>query len=387
MTEPLNATRPGLVLAALGAAYFFIGATSLGVIGLVPEMAGGLAVSPAAIGALVTVFAIVYAIAAPVLQAFLGAVQRRTLITVGVLMMALSCFLSAVAQDYWILALSRVGMALGAALAGPTASAAAAALVAPEHRGRALAAVFTGLTVSTVLGVPLASWLGQAVGWRWSWAVMGIMALPVALCVWTLLDPSNRGQRATLSALVGVMRDRALALSISTTAVQLHAQFITYGLLAVWLIEVAGFDRSQIPPLLFLFGISGVAGNALSPMIAGLVGPERAVQFCLGVMSAVVLAMWIAPDISWAVALMLVLWSIAGLMVMAPMQTRLVRLSPERAGLSFALNASAVYVGMSVGSAVGAAVLSTYGPEPLPLLTALFGIAALLVFRAGLERE
>ena len=381
-TQAAFPVRIALIILAI--AYFIVGTTSLGVIGLVAEMSAALEVRASAIAGLVTIFAIVYAVTAPLAQAVLGGIARRKLIAGGVMLMALSCFLCAAAPDYWTVAASRVCMALGAALTGPTASAAGAALVPPEHRARALAAVFTGLTVASVFGMPMASWLGQTFGWRMAWAIMGVAALTIVPFVLMAMDDRNRGQRATLANMIAVMRDRALALSISTTALQLMAQFITYGLLAVWLVQVAGAAHHMVPVLLFCFGIGGVVGNQLSSHIVARLGPEGTVTACLGTVAAAVALMWLLPPAIWLILPLMVAWSAAGLMVMAPLQTRLVRLDPANANLSLALNASAIYVGMSVGSAISGVAYEMLGLEVLPLLTAIGMVLALIAFRASL---
>ncbi|MEM9061867.1 MAG: MFS transporter [Pseudomonadota bacterium] len=388
MTDP-EAAQPVPVrtaLIVLAVAYFFVGATSLGVIGLVAEMSAGLGVRESAIAGLVTIFAVCYAVSAPVAQAVLGGIARRRLIAAGVTLMAVSCFICAIAPDYLTAAASRVGMALGAAITGPTASAAGAAMVPPEQRARALAAVFTGLTVASVLGMPLASFLGQTFGWRVAWVIMGLAALATAPVVLRVMDDDNRGSRATLSVLLSVLRDRALALSISTTALQLMGQFITYGLLAVWLVQVAEAPHHLVPLLLFCFGIGGVLGNQVSSVIAGRLGPEGTVTACLVTVILALATLWLLPPVLWLIVPTMMMWSAAGLMVMAPLQTRLVRLDPGKSNLSLALNASAVYVGMSVGSAVSAAAYETVGISVLPLLTAVGIAMALLAFRASLVR-
>lgn len=375
-----------VALAVLAVAYFFVGTTSLGVVGLVAEMSAGLGVGNSSIAGLVTIFAVVYAVAAPMGQALLGNVARRRLIAGGVTLIALSCFVCALAPDYLTVALSRVGMALGAALTGATASAAGAAMVPPDQRAKALAAVFTGLTVSSVMGMPLASWLGQTFGWRTAWGVMGCAALMVAPVVLMVMDDRNRGQRATLAAMIGVMGDRALALSISTTALQLMGQFITYGLLAVWLVQVAQAPHHLVPVLLFCFGIGGVLGNQASFWVSARLGPEGTVTACLCTVIAALSILWVLPPVLWLIVPVMMVWSAAGLMVMAPLQTRLVRLGPEVSNLSLALNASAVYVGMSVGSAISAVAYESVGIGVLPLLTACGIGTALLAFRASLVR-
>ncbi len=390
MSDDGTALSPGvnvrLALLALSAAYFFIGATSLGVIGLVVEMGEALDVSASLIAALVTVFAVVYALAAPGLQALLGGLPRRNLICSGLVLVAASCFLCAVATDYATVLLARAGMAIGAAMTGPTASAAGAAMVPPERRARALAAVFAGLTLSTVLGIPTMSFLGQVIGWRWSWAAVGIAALAVAPLVWAMVPASNRGAKATLSALIGVLRDSAIALTVSTTAVQIAGQFVLFALLAAWLVEYLGTSLRVVPLVLLLFGIGGVVGNALSSFVEQKLGAENTVQSAILVMAVSILAMGLIPHWPLFALALAVVWSVSGLAIMAPLQSRLVRLEPARVNLALALNASAIYVGMSTGSAAAGLLYDGFGVAVLPFVAAAVIALSLLVFRASLTR-
>ena len=378
--------RLRFALIALAAAYFFIGATSLSIIGLVPEMSADLGVTPASIASLVTIFALVYAVAAPGLQAALGGFSRAKLVSAGPVLVALSCFGSAMAGDYATVAASRVTMALGAALAGPTASAAAASMVPPERRAQALATVFAGLTLSTVFGVPLASFLGQTFGWRSAWVAIGLAALLVAPLVLLAMDRTNRGTKASVAALIAVMRDRALALTIATTALQICAQFITYALLTIWLLDHLGTPASLVPVALLVFGIGGVVGNALATPIERRLGPETTVRLCLIVLALALLGLWFSTPWPALILVLAFLWSASGLMIMAPLQSRLVRLAPEAVNLSMAMNASAIYVGMSAGAALSGVFFTQFGLANLPLISVIAAVLALLVFQASLVR-
>ena len=378
--------RLRFALIALAAAYFFIGATSLSIIGLVPEMSADLGVTPASIASLVTIFALVYAVAAPGLQAALGGFSRAKLVSAGLVLVALSCFGSAMAGDYATVAASRVTMALGAALAGPTASAAAASMVPPERRAQALATVFAGLTLSTVFGVPLASFLGQTFGWRSAWVAVGLAALLVAPLVLLAMDRTNRGTKASVAALIAVMRDRALAMTIATTALQICAQFITYALLTIWLLDHLGTPVSLVPVALLVFGIGGVVGNALATPIERRLGPETTVRLCLIVLALALLGLWFSTPWPALILVLAFLWSASGLMIMAPLQSRLVRLAPEAVNLSMAMNASAIYVGMSAGAALSGVFFTQFGLANLPLISVIAAVLALLVFQASLVR-
>ncbi len=155
-----------LGLWSLSMAYFVMGTSSIAVVGLVNNMAADLQVSKPDVAVLITVFALTFALAAPLLQVAAGSLPRRSLLLGGLVVMASGCLLSALAPSYGGVVAARVLMALGAAAVGPVASGLGAGLVPPERQGHALAVVFGGMTLASVLGLPLTAWLGAQLGWR-----------------------------------------------------------------------------------------------------------------------------------------------------------------------------------------------------------------------------
>jgi len=162
-----------LVWLAIGA--FAIGTEALMIAGLLPAIAADFHTTIATAGELITIFAIAYAVGSPILSALCGNLDRRRL-----LMIALSCFtaanlLAATTQSLWQLVAVRVLLALSAGLFMPTAYAVAASLVPPERRGRAIAAVTSGMTIATVLGVPLGAWIGGHADWRSTFLIVAVL--------------------------------------------------------------------------------------------------------------------------------------------------------------------------------------------------------------------
>ncbi|MGR3782240.1 MAG: MFS transporter, partial [Albimonas sp.] len=236
---------PRVALFALGGAYFVLGCASLGAVGMVEEIQAGLGVSAAAVASLVTVFSVVYALTAPAAQAVAGHLRRRAAIAGGLTAIAAGCVISAAAPSYTVLICARLLMGLGAAMTGPFLTAAAATLVAPEDRARALATVFAGVTASSVLGVPLASFLAQTLGWRWAWGALALAAVICAVVVWQLLPAANRGSRASIATLTAVLRNRPLAMTVAACGTSVVGMFSTYALIAVWLAEVGRLEASM----------------------------------------------------------------------------------------------------------------------------------------------
>ncbi len=150
----MNDRRRAYALATLTAAYFVMGTTTMAAIGALPSIADGLHVSRGAVANLIAVFALTYAVSAPLIQMVLGALERRALLLGGLSLATLGALLAAAAPSYGALFAARVLTALGAAAIGPVASALGAGLVERHQQGRALAAVFMGMTLSSVLSMP-----------------------------------------------------------------------------------------------------------------------------------------------------------------------------------------------------------------------------------------
>ncbi|MEM6441193.1 MAG: MFS transporter [Pseudomonadota bacterium] len=370
-------------LYALATGQFVVGVTSLSVVGMVAEMRAALGVGTADIALLLTVFAATYALAAPVLQAALGGLPRRALIVGAMALSSGSCFALAASTEWWMVAGARVFMALAAAMIGPTAAAAAASLVPPKRRAMALSIVFGGITLSSVAGIPMSSFLAQQLGWREAWAAVGGAVLLCAPFVWWTVPRGNRGETGSALALLGVLASRAQGLTVGAVAMQFAGGFILYGLISVWLVEEAGLPRDWLPPVLFGYGMTGVLANVVSGPVSGRLGVERTITLGMAATCLGCLGMWASPQPLWAGLAALVCMGASWLMIMAPIQARLVRLAKARAQLALAFNASALYVGMAIGSAVGGALYELEGAGALPLYAASGIAAALAVFSLG----
>jgi MFS transporter, DHA1 family, inner membrane transport protein len=361
-----------------------MGVGAMSVIGLVEPMAHDLGVSRGAVALLVTVYALIYAIAAPALQTVVGHWDRRHLIVLGLGTMAIGSLMCAIASSFAVVAAARMLMAIGGALVGPMSSAAGAGLVPAERQGAALGIVFSGMTIATVLGVPLCAFLGAIVGWRVVMALVAGLSVAVMILVLIALPSGSRGIRTTQGALLTVISDKVLAPAISVTFFQMAAQFATYSLIGAYLITIFNVDISLVPVALVIFGIGGVVGNTMAARLIGTFGVEQLILASLVMLGLIFGAFLVAP-VSVVIAFsLLALWSIAALLMMAPQQARLVTIAPGAGNLVLALNASALYLGMAVGSALAGLIFDRLGAAALPLaslaLTAL-GLLAFLVSR------
>lgn len=374
-----------LALPALAGAYFTLGVASLSVVGLAGPIAAEFGGGAGRAGLLVLLFAATYAPAAPGLQMLVGHLPRRALILVGVALIAAGAAGGALAPSFAALGISRVVMALGAALAGPMSSAAAAGLVPPERRGQALASVFAGLTAAIVLGVPLAAWMGAHLGWRAATGAIALLALAVGLLVVLAVPDAGRGRRAGLASFAALLGRRAIGLPLLAAVAQNAAQFATYALFGTFVTARLALDAAWLPTLLLLFGAGGVLGNHLAGMLSARVAAARlALGSLLALAGAFGLLAVLPAGAPLPVGLVLVgAWAVAGLVFNAPQQALLVERAGEARNLALALNASAIYAGMGLGGAIASTVHGLAGPGALPVASLALMAVAIVAFVAG----
>ncbi|MFI7694525.1 MFS transporter [Nonomuraea sp. NPDC049655] len=378
-----RSSTPALLTLALG--YFALGTASLAVVGLSGPIAADLKVPAATVGTLVTVFALVFALAAPVAAIALGRLDRRTVLLVGLALMTLGGAAGAMAPDFTALAAARVAAGLGAAIFGPAASATGSMIVPAEQRPRALAVVFGGMTAATVLGVPLASAAGTAIGWRATMAAVVALTLVAGALLAVLLPPVAPGPAPTARAFAAALRTRGATLMIATTLLVLTAQFTVYGVAGAYLAARFGAGPGLVSLTLLVFGALGMVGNAAGSRVYARLGGGRTIAVALAGLTLAFLALAGAPAVPAAGVAVFAFWAVFNTLFMAPQQARLVELLPEQRGVLLALNASALYSGMSLGSLLGANLLPALGGHWLPAL-ALLPLAAAVTAHAASTR-
>jgi DHA1 family inner membrane transport protein len=371
---------PNLSLAVLSSCYFILAVASLAVIGLLVPMAEGLSATKSEIAYLVAAFSITNAIAAPVLQTVVGDWDRRWVILIGLVGIAIGTAITAIATQYGVAVLGRMILAVGAAIVGPMASSAGASLVDVSQRGMALGKVFAGMTIATVSGVPLTAVGGDLIGWRATLLVIAAFALVIGVAVWALVPETERGNRARLADIREILTDRILAPAISVTAFQMAGQLATYAVIAVYLVEWLQMPSEWLPFALITFGVGGIAGNIFAMRMVDRIGPDVLILGSLMCTGVVFVGIQVTVAIPWIVFSLLGAWAVASMVLFAPQQTRLIGMRPEMANLLLALNGSAVYGGMAVGSAVGGYVYGAVGVFWLAPTSAIFVVLAIGAF-------
>ncbi|WP_298861280.1 MFS transporter [uncultured Sulfitobacter sp.] len=349
------------MIPALSACNFVIGIGAFGIIGLVEPLGADMSLTPAQTGQLLTVYAVSYAFLSPLLIASTGKVGRRRIMALGFVIFALAALISALSPSMTGLNIARIMAAAGAGIFTPLSAAVAAGLTPENNRAKVLAAVFFGLTMSQVVGVPASSWIAYTFGWRWAFWLVFALALPCIWLIWTRVPAGLRFQPVTLGDLRDVIGEGRLMLAIGFTGSFIGAQYVLFTYIAPLLSSTMGFGGDGIALTLMMAGFGAVAGNILGGYLSDRFG-WRITLTGLCIFQMLMMPMFSLLPVSVPVLICMVfLWAMGGWSFMAAQQVRLFALAGHRAPVVLALNAAAIYVGAAIGAALGGLMITNFG--------------------------
>jgi len=347
---------PAVLALAMGG--FAIGTTEFMAMGLLPQVADGVGVSIPQAGHLISAYALGVVIGAPVL-AFLGArLPRRGLLVALMTAYAVANALSALAGSYGLLLASRFlcGVPHGAFFG--VASLVAASLAPRGREGRAVATVMIGLSVANVAGVPVATWLGQAVGWRAAFWVAAGLAVVTTFLVLAFLPACPGDVDATGRRELRLFADPQAWLTLLAGAIGFGGMFALYSYIAEVVTKVGGLGEGAVPVFLLAFGLGMVAGTWVAGSLAdwsvfrSLLGSSLAMALLLLLYAALVPFGWWALIPAFLVA-------VASSVLVVNLQLRLMSVAGDSQTLGAAMNHSSLNIGNALGAWLGGLVIAS----------------------------
>jgi predicted MFS family arabinose efflux permease len=372
---------------ALGA--FAVGTEAFMISAILPDIASSLSVSYQAAGLLVAIFSFTYALTSPVLTALTSAIGRR-----GLLMWSMTAFaganvIAAAAPDYWSLVGARILLAMTAGLYVPSANALAGALAPPERRGRALAIVTGGISVAVALGVPTGAFVGTRFGWRMTFVCVAVVSA-VALAGLLVGLPRGIGAglpTASLRERLTVVRLPGVLSALLVTTLWATGAYTLYTYIAPYLMEVLGLRGAHVGYVLFLYGFAALTGLLFGGAASDRFGARRVISAKLPLMALalVTLSLW-AHYLTLTHAMVPVLisvfiWGFTAWGFFPAQQTRLIGITGIKvAPIILSLNASFMYLGFSLGAALGSFTLTRGGVSDLGWVAALCVLGSLGLF-------
>ncbi|WP_063008310.1 MFS transporter [Nocardia kruczakiae] len=378
-----------LALLALTLGAFAIGTTEFIVVGLLPGVANSYSVSIPTAGWLVTGYALGVLVGAPVMTGLGTRVSRKRMLSISLLLLIAGNALSAAAPTFDLMLTGRIIASLAHGAFFGIGAVVAGSLVAPDRRAGAIAMMFTGLTVATVVGVPLSTLLGQHFGWRLAFALVAVVGALAFGGVLALVPDRPAPRDARFTRELAVLRNPQVLLAMAMTVLGFGGVFAAITYLAPMMTEVTGFAESSVTWIMVLFGLGFLIGN--------LVGGRYADRHLLPMLYitlaalAVVLALFtLTAHNKVAAAITVVLIGALGFATVPPLQKRVLDQAASAPTLASALNIGAFNLGNALAAWLGGSVIAAgfgyTGPSwvGVVLATSALGLA---LWSGALERR
>jgi len=377
--------NPGLLALSVGA--FGIGVTEFAPMGLLPVIANDLGVSIPTAGLLISAYALGVVIGAPLMTLTTGRAPRRTLLILLAGIFTAGNLLAAVSSGYGMLLAARILTSFNHGAFFGVGAIVAASLVPAERRAGAVAAMFMGLTIANVVGVPLATWAGEHLGWRASF--WGISALGVATMVALRLTlpelPAQQNGNA-MAELRVLTRGPVLG-ALGLTVVGSSAMFTVFTYITPILREATHASIGFITTMLVIYGVGLTVGNWLGGRFADR-SVDRTLMVTLASLTTILVSFALLMPFEVPTAILVFLWGVASFALVPPLQVRVMHAAADAPNLASAMNIGAFNLGNAIGAALGGGVIATgLGYPAVALAGAAASAVGLVAVVASVRRS
>ncbi|MFD9395918.1 MFS transporter [Streptomyces sp. NPDC060000] len=369
-----------LALLALAVGAFGIGTTEFVMMGLLPDVADDLHVSIPTAGHLVSAYALGVVIGAPLLAAATARMSRRTVLISLMGLFVVGNALSAFAPGYDSLLAARFLSGLPHGAFFGVGAVVATNMVAPERKARSVSLMFLGLTVANIAGVPVATLMGQHLGWRATFLGVGAIGL-AAIASLALLIPHDHSQAPAvgLRRELAALRSLPVWLALGTTVAGFGALFSAYSYITPMLTDSAGYADSSVTLLLALFGVGATIGN----LVGGRLADHAMRPTLFAGLTSLVLVLALFPLLmttAWGGALAVVLLGIAAFVTGSPLNLMVMEKAAAGPSLASSANQAAFNMANAGGAWIGGLALTAgFGATSPALAGAVLAVLGLVV--------
>ncbi|EON70703.1 MFS transporter [Lysinibacillus sphaericus] len=377
----------------LAATTFAVGLVELIVGGILPHIADDLNVSLATAGQLITIFALVYAISAPVLLSLTAKVERKRLYLIALFVFTLGNIMTYFSATFLTVMIARIVTAMSTALVIVLSLTITTKIVEPRHRAKALGLIFIGVSSSLVIGVPMGIFVTEAFGWRAVFLGIALLSSVSMILIFLLLEKMPVVEVTPLKVQIKSLANLKISSAHLTTLFMLAGHYMLYAYFTPFLVEAFHLDSSWISICYLIFGIASVSGNAIGGWLSDNLGSGKAIVI---VISSFAIVLFSIPYTIVAFPLFLivtVLWGALSWALTPPLQNYLIQTDPKTSDIQQSLNTAALQIGISIGSAVGGALFAMTGSVMelarfgAVLVLCALGTAVFSLKRAPLSQE
>ncbi|MDQ0835851.1 putative MFS family arabinose efflux permease [Streptomyces achromogenes] len=317
-----------LAVVAVTLGIFSIVTTEILPIGLLTKIGAGFTISDGMAGLMMTMPGLLAAIAAPVVTVATARIDRRLMLCVFMILLAVANFLAAAAPAYWMVLLSRV--LVGIVIGGFWSIGASLAerLVPAESVGRATAVIFSAVPLGSVFGVPAGAFIGDLAGWRTAFIAMGALTVAVLIMLLMVMPPLPPRRTTRLTVLRGMLNSVATRVALLLTVLVVLAHFATYTYVTPFLEEVTDVSSGLITVFLLVYGAAGILGNFLGGSLVAR-HPRATFGTAAGMIAAATLLLPVLGQWKAGAVALLIVWGVAYGAVPVSSQTWFTKASPD----------------------------------------------------------
>lgn len=345
----------------LAATTFAVGLVELIVGGILPYIADDLNVTVATAGQLITIFALVYAISAPVLLSLTAKVERKQLYLISLFLFTLGNVMTYFSPTFAIVMMARIITAMSTALVIVLSLTITTKIVEPRHRAKALGLIFVGVSSALVIGVPMGIFITEAFGWRAVFLGIAMLSTVSMILIFMILEKMPVVEVVPLKAQIKSLANWKIASAHLTTLFMLAGHYMLYAYFTPFLVEAFNLSSSWISICYLVFGLASVSGNAIGGWLSDQIGTGKSIVIIIATFAIVLFSI---PYTIVAFPLFLVvtvLWGALSWALTPPLQNYLIQTDPKTSDIQQSLNTAALQIGVSIGSAVGGAMFTVTG--------------------------
>ncbi|WP_329600132.1 MFS transporter [Streptomyces pseudovenezuelae] len=374
------------VVPLLALATFLMITSEFIIAALLPEMSLDLGVSVSTAGLLITAFAVGMIVGAPTISLATLRLPRRSTLVLALAVFAVGHVIAALSSSFTIVLAGRVITALATGTFMSVGSVVATSAAGPAAASRAMGVMMSGMSLAIVAGVPLGSWVGQAIGWRGTFWALAALAVVAALVIGRFIPAAERAEATpSVRSQLAVLRHGRMWLVLAATALVTGGFMAAYSYISPLLTERTGISEGAVPLVLVGFGVGALLGTN----ITGRLGDRKPLATFITTSVASVLVLLLLIPLSTspvATVVLVVLLGVTGLGITSIATPLAVRFGHSSPALAAALTVSAFNVGIALVSWLAGTTLGTSlgvtGPEVVGAVMAGLGLIPLLVLAA-----
>ena len=377
MTTPKHSSLATIALILGGVA---IGITEFVTMGLLPQIAGGVRVDIPTAGHAISAYAVGVVLGAPVLAAWGASKPRKGLLLGLVVAIIVGNVLSALAPGYGSLVGARVLAGLPHGAYFGVATLVAIDLAPAGQAGRAVGRVMLGIPIANVAGVPLVTWMGQAIGWRSAYWFVAVVALGALAMIAVFVPRIVQADANSVMQELRAFGSMQVALTFIAGSIGFGGMFAMYSYVAPLITEVAGQPERFVPVALFAFGLGGIVGNTIGGRMSDWSVLRTIVIASVG-MSVVLVVLALVATWFLAAVLFVFIASLVAAILAVGVMMRLITVANSAKTLGAASAHASLNIANAVGAWLGGIVIARgYGYAAPSLVGAVLALGGLVVF-------